>query len=373
MEKTIQRFPIFEAGHVFNKINREITSKLKSSYISLDYPCRLCAMVIDSSQLAYNKSMIFTPGEVGISIEMFIRVTVKVISNDGGILKISDSTKRKSLVKHAYKLVCNALNVNPSVEITVDDSEIPNHCGFGSSSSTISAVASAINELYGTPIKNYELIKYLAGNHGEELSDFDLDRLKSVQCIGGGATSGLIEEGIFIITGRSSVISKMSYPGKIIIGLPKSFKKQSAEVLMKLEEENIWKYEQIGKLFKDKISFDILHHALPEMLEGKIKSLSEIVFFERFEIQYDKRFAGGSVDANSFVCPEMKTIAKKLIPIYKNNRCTMLGLSSVGPAFFVIVENKEDENFCKDIMEKLGMKIFNSNVCNTTYHIVSKK
>lgn len=43
--------------------------------------------------------------------------------------------------------MCTTLKVNPSVRIDVDSSEVIKHCGFGSSSSTIAAVASAINEL----------------------------------------------------------------------------------------------------------------------------------------------------------------------------------------------------------------------------------
>ena len=75
------------------------------------------------------------------------------------------------------------LHFEDSFEIDVNDDGIPKHCGFGSSSSTIAAVAASINELYDCPIPNNELIKYLASNHGEEVSDEDEDNLKMVQCI----------------------------------------------------------------------------------------------------------------------------------------------------------------------------------------------
>ena len=202
-----EKFPTIKAGYIFNKFkgNKKIVFLSKKT-VEIDYPCRLDAMAINPAAVCYNDSMVFTPGEVVISVKKYIHVKVKVLKENGGILKISNKTKRKVLVKHAYLLMCKALNVNPSLEITVIDKDIPKHCGFGSSSSTIASVAAAINELYNCPIDNKDLIKYLASNHGEEISDDDEDNLKVVQCIGGGATNGLTNEGIIVIAGKSTTI-----------------------------------------------------------------------------------------------------------------------------------------------------------------------
>ena len=143
------RFPIIKAGYIFNKFSKDIQKDIKIIYnlIEVNYPCRLDAMAINPAAVTYNDAMIFTPGEVVISVEKYIRAKINVLSENGGNLIISNTTKRKVLVKHAYLLMCNALNVSPSLEISIEDDEIPKHCGFGSSSSTISAVAVAINEL----------------------------------------------------------------------------------------------------------------------------------------------------------------------------------------------------------------------------------
>ena len=135
--------------------------------------------------------------------EKFIKVKIEIIAKDGGNIEFSNRTKRKVLAKHSYLLMCDALKVSPSIKIDINDNGIPKHCGMGSSSSTIAAVAAAINELYGCPIDNQDLIKYLASNHGEEVSNDNPDSLKVVQCIGGGATNGLSDEGIIIISGRA--------------------------------------------------------------------------------------------------------------------------------------------------------------------------
>lgn len=190
MNNNIKRFPIYDVGYVFNPIvNKYDIEKLKFKNIEIDYPCRLDAMAIDPSAVVYNDELKYQPGEVVISIEKFINIKIKVIDQKGGKVEISDKTKRAVLAKHAYSLITKALNIYPSLFIEVIDSDIPKHCGFGSSSSTIAGVSAAINELYGNPINAIDLIKYVASNHGEEVSDQDTEHLKAVQCIGGGANS----------------------------------------------------------------------------------------------------------------------------------------------------------------------------------------
>lgn len=363
----IDRFPVVKAGHIFNKYNKSNNMEhvIKYEEIEINYPCRLDAMAINPAAVTYNDTMVFTPGEVVISVEKYINVKIKVTNFEGGKLSISDNMKRKVLVKHSYKLMCDALKVNPSLEIEVDDKDIPKHCGFGSSSSTISAVAVAINELYGNPILLKDLIKYLAANHGEEVSDSNDEDLKVVQCIGGGATNGQIDEGVIIISGKSCTISKMNYEGDILIGIPNDFVEQDAEILMTLEEENLWKFKKTGDEYKEKIAYRFLHSVLPDMTEGKIESLANIVF--------DYRFNMGSIENCSFVFPRMNEIANKIRKLYEEQHCEFLALSSVGPAFFTITNKLEDTIYCKEKMEELNLTVIKSKICNHKYVIVNSK
>lgn len=361
-----EKFPIIKAGYIFNKYNKKVDNLfLKRENIEINYPCRLDAMAINPAAVCYNDSMVFTPGEVVVSLNQYINVKVKVLNVDGGKLSISDTTRRKVLIKHSYLLMCDALNVSPSLEIDVDDCLIPKHCGFGSSSSTIAAVAAAINELYGCPIKDEDLIKYLAANHGEEITDSDLDNLKVVQCIGGGATNGLTEEGIIIIAGKSTTIAKMKYESDVLIALPKDFVQKDAKVLMELEEKNLWKFKKTGDQYAEKIAYDLLHKALPGMKNGSIKALADVV--------YDYRFNMGSNENCSFVYDKLMKISDGLRELYEKKHCAFLALSSVGPAFFTLVENDKQKKYCKKYMNKLGLNVIESSICNTKYQIVSAK
>lgn len=360
-----EKFPIIKAGHIFNKYPKKVNnSLLEKESVIIKYPCRLDAMAINPAAVCYNDSMIFTPGEVVFSLAKYIKVKIDVISPVGGKIEVSKKTKRKVLAKHSCLLMYAALGVNPSVKIDVDDKDIPKHCGFGSSSSTIAAVAAAINELYGCPIDNNDLIKYLASNHAEEVSDSNEDELKVVQCIGGGATNGLTDEGIIIITGRSTAIAKMKYKSKVLVCFPKDFVQKDAKVLMELEEQNLWKFKKTGEEYADKIAYTLLHKVIPDMINGSIKELADLVF--------DYRFNMGSNENCSFVYDGLMDISDKIRKLYEEKKCEFLALSSVGPAFFLLV-NKNQEEECLKELDKLNLTVFKSEICNTKYKVISSK
>ncbi len=360
----VDRFPIYKADYIFNKFNGKVSENknLKYKEINILYPCRLDAMAINPGAVCYNDSMIFTPGEVVISVDKYIKVFIKIVSGKNE-LSISKETKRKVLVKHAYHLMKEILFFEDSMEINVIDEDIPKHCGFGSSSSTIAAVAAAINELYNHPISNADLIKYLASNHGEEITDENENDLKMVQCIGGGATGGLTDAGIIIIAGKSTAICKMKFDGKVLIAIPSDFVEQNADILMEKEENNLWKFKETGDKYSREIAYNLLHKALPGMVNGSIEELAEIVF--------DYRFNMGSIENCSFVYEKMIDQGKELRKLYENKNCEFLALSSVGPAYFVIVKDENEKDICKNMMKKLNMRVIETSICNTTYKIES--
>ena len=119
----MKKFPVYKCDYIFNKYcgKKPKKVKLKLKGIELEYPCRLDAMAINPAAVSYNDSMIFTPGEVLVSINKKIKTKIEVIDKKGGIINVSDKTKRKVLVKHAYYLLCDALKVKPSLNIEVID------------------------------------------------------------------------------------------------------------------------------------------------------------------------------------------------------------------------------------------------------------
>lgn len=125
---------------------------------------------------------------------------------------------------------------------------------------------------------------------------------------------------------------------------------------------NLWKFKKTGEEYANIIAYNLLHKAIPDMINGSIKELADLVF--------DYRFNMGSNKNCSFVYDGMMKYSDKLRILYENNDCDFLALSSVGPAFFAIISNTSQKEKCKKYMQEIGMNVIETKICNTLYQIV---
>lgn len=351
----------FSVGEVRNPLKKSVGfCSPKLSEVSIKFPSRLNAMALDPSLIDISEQGIYTPGEIFFSICIFKSVRVKL--RDDSQVQVSERSPRKQLILHSALLMRDALELNQGFDIDVDSEDL-RHCGLGSSGGLIASVAAAINEIYGCPISDIELITYLAQNHGEEI-DGDSGHLQHVQCIGGSAASGLTSGGMVILAGNSVPIAKMdiSPDHTVIIGIPNGFSPPDAEELMRLEIENMSKFIATGKKFREKIGYRVTHETLPSMVLGNLRLASKLIF--------DYRFDYGSIRNCSFVYPEVIRIAEKLRRLYERGLVDTLALSSVGPAFFAITKNTEE---CIALFEENDLRVLTSKISNERYIITKRK
>lgn len=353
---------IFKVGQVINPLKNKVITGLFPKYrqVSLMYPSRLNAMALDSSKVAITDNGVYSPGEIVFSISIFKKVTATLRNDDQIIIKTD--IKRKQLIKHAILLMFSALDVKVGIDLEFESNDMK-HCGLGSSGGIIAATACVINELYGNQIKEFELIKYLAQNHGEEIDD-NVNNLQHVQCIGGAASAGLIRAGMIIISGQSVPIGSYKIDAlvnKVVIGVPEDFVPPDAKVLMELEIANMDKFISTGNKFGEKIAYRLIHETMPNMKEGNLYEASKLIF--------DYRFNYGSIDNCSFVYPGIINIAKNIRFLFEEKKLKTLALSSVGPAFFAITDDVEE---CESVFQKNGLKTYVTTINNDGYEIVHK-
>jgi predicted sugar kinase len=352
-------FSKISVGSIANPLKkRNNESKVVNQLVRLKYPARLNAMAIDPGKITTNENMVFTPGEVVFSIGLFKELTTEL--TDGSEIEISSRTKRKSLVNHAALLMKAVLGFEHGLYIDVQNQDELKHCGLGSSSGLIAGVAASINEIYGNPISNTDLIRYIAQNHGEEI-DGDEEHIKQVQCIGGSAASCLTNAGALIIAGESTVIQSMKVPDsvKVAIGIPKDFVSLDAETLMSLEEANLHKFLATGQKYGPTIAYRMLHQALPALVNEDLTPLGSLI--------YDYRFEMGSIENCSFVYPQMVDIANDLRWLWEEGLCQVLSLSSVGPAFFALTEHFDA---VAQRFEALNMNVIETEISNDRYQVL---
>lgn len=356
-------FPVFPVGTLFRPFSGKVgkLSDPADTVVEVDYPHRLNGMTIDSAGIALEGKTSFPAGEICFSIDKFVHVKLKTANKLG--LIIDKTTERKSIVKHACLIMSKALNVRPdfNISVTLDDG-IKKHSGFGSSGAIIGAVCVAINELYGNPVEKLDLIKYMADNYGEEVSDDDEDNLKLVQCVGGSVGNGLTDGAITIMTGNATPIVSKKYDAKILVAIPKDFHPKSAKEMMELEEDNLNNFISHGERYAYEIAYNLIHEGMPLLKNGDISGICKIIYRHRFEM--------GSIRNCSFVYPKIMDIADSLKYLYEKSYCRLLSMSSVGPALFLILnKDKEQTNECKEALSKLNLEIISASLYNEKYKV----
>lgn len=352
----------YKVGTVFNPI--KVKGKVKPIYksVQIKFPSRLNAMAIDPSKIASNNNLVYTPGEVVFSVGIYKTIKVKLLMDRPNELIISAKAKRKTLIRHSYLLMKKALNFKYGLYIEINNLKEYKHCGLGSSSSLITGVACAINEIFGNPIESNILVRYLAQNHGEEIEGEE-NLINPVQCIGGSAASGIFEGGLLVLGGESCVIKTMNIPSnyKVIIGIPKDFKEEDSDVMLKKEIDNLGKFLKCGKIFGPKIAYNIFHKFLPAMCQNNLTVIGDVIF--------DYRFNMGSIKNCSFVYPNLVNLTNNLAFLKKEKIAEVLSLSSVGPGIFVITT---DSKTCLDCFKSNNLKIITTKIENGKYKIIKK-
>lgn len=354
-------FKPFKVGTVFNKLEHSPKNiKRQYSQVVIKYPSRLEAMAIDPSKIAKNNNLKYTPGQIDFTVKLFKTVTVKVIKGESN-LEISETSKRPTLIKHAIALMRQAIGFKEVLYVDVKDEINLRHCGLGSSSGLIAAVASAINELFSNPISSLDLVKYLAQNHGEEI-DGSVDMINPVQCIGGSAACGNYQGGLVILAGESVVVKTMDISDEyeVVIGIPSGFTYPDSKYLMDEEIKNLDKFLKTGKKYGPTIVYRLFHECFPAMEIGSLKEIGNLIF--------DYRYHMGSIKNCSFVYPPIVDLANSLIFLKKKGIAEILTISSVGPGMFAVTKNPD---VCEKAFKEKGMNTLRTKIHNGVYEVLN--
>jgi len=316
-------------------------------------------MAVDPSKIAENKNMIYTAGEIVFSIPIFKRVKVVVIASPNCV--ISENSKRKPLIMHAFLIMKKAIGFTNGLNIEVDNLKEIRHQGMGSSSGLLTSVCAAINEIYGCPLTPKELLRYVAQNHGEEIEGNN-DDLIPVQCIGGSAASGLYEGGALLLLGENLVAKRMNISDKysVVLGFPKDFREVDAEEALKKELENMDNFMQCGKKYGESNAYNVLHKFIPAMIDSDLDAMGDVI--------YEYRFNMGSIKNCSFLYPKLVEICDKVSILKKEKTAPILSISSVGPLIFAITKNTDR---CREVFEKENLQVEVIPIYNDKYKVLN--
>jgi beta-ribofuranosylaminobenzene 5'-phosphate synthase len=278
---------------------------------------------------------------------------------------VEHQASRALLLRHGIGLMRAALGVNNGLRVEVEVHRHYPHCGLGTSSLMVAVVAIAINELYGRPIPDDVLARYLAQNHGEEVAD-DEAHLLPVQCLGGSGVANLFEGALQVLAGETTIIATMRIPETYhtVIGVPvdRHALPLDAAVLMAAEVGQAAGFAQTGRQFAPRVAYDLVHEGLPGMARGDFSGIGKIVF--------NHRFNWGSIRNCRFSHPRLLEIADGVRCLWEDGTAPILGLSSAGPAFYAITEHTDA---CIRVFERHGLETFTAPLFNGRYRILNRQ
>jgi len=362
---------IFKAGTIFDDFKGKINAqkiKLIRKNVEIDFPTRLAPMSIDDTVFIKNKRAVYLAGGIVISISNPVKISVNVLGKKNGILHIDKNVKSPAVINHGYKIMCKVLGVDPSLSIKVDDSKIPMHSGFASNGASFGAICSSINELFGNPIENKDLFRFLVNNYGEQYDVGDLESLGKNICVGGSLSSGLFEGGIQVLSSEYTIIGAAKYNGSAIIGIPIDHKPISLKEFTHFEQKIVRKIINTpNEDYKRYLIENFEKIALPKLAVNDISGISDIVFGDRFNDE-------GGLSIKKYISkifPRSAQIAKKIRSLYDSDKphCDMLGTSSLSSTFFALVSNETDKDICLKMFKEQEMDILVYPVCNNTYSV----
>ncbi len=354
---SINNFDFYKVGTIFNPIQCK-NAKPKGSKITVRYPSRINAMAIDPSKIVENNNMKYTPGEVIFSTRLFIEVQVKLIEEEKIIVSESISD-RKTVAEHACLLMKAALGYKGGFEVQVKNYHNLKHCGLGSTGCLQAGIANAINHLFGCPLTAEEMVSYLAQNYGEEI-DGNEEELNPVQCIGGSAASGTHKGGVLIVAGENTVIAAEDIPDdyQVVIGIPDSYEFIDSKSQFEDEKENLEKFMECGRQYRNEIAYNILHHFLPAMKTKDMKIMGDVI--------YDYRYNKGSIANCDYTYPGLVELFENLKFLKEEDYVDVLAISSVGPAIFAIGRDVEK---CIETFKLNNLRIIETKINNDTYFV----
>lgn len=352
---------IIEIGEEQVKFGKVLTKPVFRE-ISIKYPSRLDAACTDPGKL-YSispKDNIYPTGQIIFCADICKTITVRAREDSKNI--IEGNYGRKNLIKHAAILMQKAFGLENGFDIKIDTDLDLRHCGVGSSASAIQGVGAAINELYGCPMRPMDIIRYLAGNHAEEI-DGDDSHLVAVQSVGGSGVCGHFDGGFTIITGRSIPIFQYNLPSdlKIVFGVPKEYSHPDANSLIRKEIKYAEDFEEVSKKYSNEIAYRLLNNAMPEMAEGNFTPMKELIF--------DYRWDMGSIKNCSYAYPNITELAEEMRPLRDDPDIKFIFLSTAGPGFCIVTEKPDKAT---KIFDNLNMRSFIANIHNGKYKILNK-
>lgn len=191
------------------------------------------------------RTQVYPVCSINFAINKFTEASVECIAMNKII--IDDLVCRKDIILHTALILKDTLGFDCGLKISGRNLHNVQHGGFGSTASLQTAVAIAINNLFGNKISESSLVKFLAQNYGEESNKKGY--LSPMASIGGASAVAVGCNNLIVIGGESEIWKKYNLSNDYTILIITPIKLQSKitqDMDMKLYKKGYTAFKKIG-------------------------------------------------------------------------------------------------------------------------------
>jgi predicted sugar kinase len=308
------------------------------------------------------KVQVYPVNSINFVIDKFSEALVEI--NNQETIEVHELAGREPIIIHTALIMKKTLGFKEGITISAKNLHSIEHGGLGSSASLQTAVALAINQLFGNKIGNEDLIRLLAQNYGEE-SDRD-GYLTSMASIGGASAAGLLSSDAIIIGGENEIWAQGNLPEeyKVIVAIPEIEKLPDGMLDMALFEKGFEMFKKIGNdwgKIKEKI---LQEQIIPEFNKNNLAPLFESINFYTIGAYGDipsyfkNRWSNHSLFMDEFIHTFYSNLFSQL-----SQKKSCFFVSSGGPAMIFITR---ETKAVRKMLQAAGIKtIIESNLHST--------
>jgi len=324
-------FRSFTPGEYIRTLGYGTTGPLSpcTGTVTVRAPARIHLSVLDMNRFAPEH-----PGGGGIGFAIQLYCTVEVTCIPSGL---EIDYNRREIIQHFVEVFRKITGYTGGLRIKASDHQYP-HVGLGSTSTIMTALATALNTATGSPLTQDQLRCLVGHNYVEETTDgrvafgFETGVGPAVSTYGGMAIMGdeltLVhhhafaeQENVFIVIPPTTISSAGEKEFDLLMNRARTLDYRDRELKAYL----------------------FLMDLIPALQRGDVKKIGDVIW--EVDFRGSKR---AEVEHHSF---EIYHIMSRL----RESGLEFVGMSSVGPSIAIITRKSRDE--IEKILETVGARI----------------
>jgi len=330
-------------------------------------PSRLSAVILDMTKIAPSgHDTLGDPGSISFGVDLHAYAEVTLTDEPG--IRISADSERPLIVQHAGMLMSQLLKLDEhklGLELRAWGHGY-DHVGLGSTANVMDAIGLGVNALFGNPIDDRWLRKFLTFNYLEEGVDQG-DMIPGFATGGAGAVARF--GGVCIVSSGAELVYRSAIPdgSEIVIGIPpmsgvQDGKKGKGIATSEVEIPSIDIIRHYERFNASRFCYWVLMEMMPALEMGDLRKVGDAIW----DILLTGSKGTPTIVSHGTLMPLQITME------LRQEGIEVAFMSSVGPAVAAIM-SADKKSRAVSVFERHGCRIVSTKPNNVGLELVEAR